>query len=105
MKTLARFTIRPHEDGKGDLILGALYKAQNADLLKPGVIYEIREVMGELQIVDVGASAIRLNMNLGPIHVCWQHSVDYILSVSGKVHLLTENEFKEYSEPINVKTC
>ena len=45
MKALARFAIRPADDGYtlGDLILGAMFREQDTSLLKPNHVYEIRD--------------------------------------------------------------
>ncbi len=57
MKTLARLVTRSGEqNSKVDLVLGMAMKSENT--LKPNTIYEIREVMGELMVVEIGESAI-----------------------------------------------
>ena len=103
MKTLARFAIRPADNGytRGDLILGAMFKEQDTDLLKPNHVYEIREVLGVLTLVDVGESA----MGMYPAecktdtplkgmvsHAGWCSEVGYVLSVGGGRHLVTREE-------------
>lgn len=104
MKTLARFAIRPADDNysTGDLILGALYKEQDNTLLKPNNVYEIREVLGVLTLVDMGESAMGLypsqskdqsfRRGLVP-HSGWISDVGYILGVSSGQHLVTRQEY------------
>lgn len=46
----ARFVVRP--DCKGAMI------GIDTGLLKPGVVYEIREILGDLVIVEVGPSPL-----------------------------------------------
>lgn len=93
MITLARFVIRPTDDGRGDLILGALFKQQRPDLLRPGLVYEIREVMDTMVLTSVGDAAIGRNTkdSLMP-HIHWLGTPDQILT-SGGAHLLTREEY------------
>jgi hypothetical protein len=107
MKTLARFVIRPADSqySKGDLILGAMFKEQDTNLLKPNYVYEIREILDTLTIVNMGESA----MGMYPIeaqldsplrgmvsHVGWCSEVSYILSVGGGQHLVTRTEMNNF---------
>lgn len=55
MKKLARFVIRPGPKKKAEIILGA---DLSEGVLKRNVIYEIREVLGELMIEEVGPCAL-----------------------------------------------
>jgi hypothetical protein len=56
----ARFVIRPAGlPGQGDLLLGAMFVMQNKQLLRPGIVYEIREILDELVIVPLGPAAIK----------------------------------------------
>lgn len=52
MKTVARILTRLQGEGDG-LFLGALFKGGSA-YFKPNTIYEIRDVLGVLTIVEVG---------------------------------------------------
>jgi hypothetical protein len=94
MTTVARLTIRPTSDGEGDLILGNMYKTQGS-VLKPGRIYEIRECLGELLIVDVGPSAIKAKAQ-GRLGVGWENSVNDILQRGEKMQVMTEGEAAQY---------
>jgi hypothetical protein len=95
MEVLGRFVIRPKGDGKGDLILGALTTAQG-EFLKPGVIYQFKEILGTLMVVELGPAAIGDKVvpdkpvtRLMP--VSWMSDVGIILNC-GNRHLLTKSE-------------
>jgi hypothetical protein len=92
MRTLARFTIRPADESpdKGNLIIGALFK-QQSPLLAPGRIYEVRLVLGEMVIADVGPAAIEQS-GQGLVGACWNQDVNQILSVTQGAYLLTRSE-------------
>ncbi len=90
---VSRFTLRP--DG---LVLGALFKDQPAGLLKPGVIYEIREVLGVLTIVEVGPAAIGHDRRDSMTGVHWCNEVGFILNVGRGEHLLTQDEWTQAAE-------
>lgn len=105
MKALARFAIRPADDGykQGDLILGAMFREQDGNLLKPNHVYEIREVLGVLTIVDMGQSAMGMYpayaTTTSPLkgmvpHAGWCSEVGYVLSVGQGMHLVTRNEIR-----------
>ena len=88
MDTLGRFVVRP-QDG-GDLILGSMYKHQIG--LLPGHIYEIREVLDELVLVDVGKAAIGMTQKDSKITPNWGWDANKILECGGNRYLLTEKE-------------
>lgn len=98
MKMVARFVTRPTgKDGKGppDLILGAAFKGAESHL-NAGKIYEIREILGELVIAEVGPAAIGWTHKTSLIgRVSWTNDVNYILEMSRSHHLLTAAEFQE----------
>lgn len=90
MHKIARFTIRPEGD-KGSIILGAMFNLPSAQqALKAGIIYEIREIMGELVVVEIGESELQLDANR--TSVSWNHSVNDILECGGKYIFLTKDE-------------
>lgn len=94
MRTLGRFVIRPREEhGPGDLILGALFKHQNPDLLRPGLVYELRDVLDTLTIYPVGPTAIGHNRQTSRLTSNWMHDVSAILDVEQGQHLLTIAEY------------
>lgn len=98
MKVIARFVTRPTgKDGKGppDLILGAAFKGAESHI-KAGKIYEIRELLDELIVVEVGPAAIGWTHKTSLIgKVSWTNDVNYILEMSRRHHLLTVAEFKD----------
>jgi len=55
MKTVARILTRLQGEGDG-LFVGALFKG-GTEFFKPNTIYEIRECLGELRIVEVGQAS------------------------------------------------
>jgi hypothetical protein len=90
LKDLGRFVIRPRADGKGDLILGALAQSQGSHL-KPGVVYEFREILDSLLIVEIGSAAIAREREKN-FPVSWANDINTILE-TGKYHLLTKGEY------------
>ena len=116
MKALARFAIRPADDGytQGDLILGAMFREQDTSLLKPNHVYEIREVLGVLTLVDMGESAMGTYpanaTTTSPLkgmvpHTGWCSEVGYILEVSQGAHLVTRDEIQRDALTKVVDTC
>lgn len=71
---IARFTIRPNGE-KDDLILGAILHQDSG--LVSGRIYEIRTIMGELTIDDIGPSAIKSDRD-SDIGICWGNDINSI---------------------------
>jgi hypothetical protein len=104
MRTLARFAIRPADDtyAKGDLILGAMFREQDTNLLKPNHVYEIREILGVLTLVEVGESAMGMcppeataqGVRKGLVGPGWCSEVGWVLSVGGGQHLVTRAEME-----------
>lgn len=96
MKTLARFVVRPTMDGRGDMILGVMFKEQIPDVLAPNRVYEIREVMGVATLVDVGPSAIgdQPKDSLIP-GVSWWSPAGDIPELSGGQFILTRDEITQ----------
>ena len=104
MKSLARFAIRPADDTyqKGDMIIGALFKEQDATLLKPNHVYEIQEIMGVLTLVDMGESAMGMypveaktcSPAKGWVTPGWCSEIGHLLSVGQGNHLITRDEIQ-----------
>lgn len=96
MKTLARFVVRPaSSEGKtpqGDLLLGSMMFNQKSDLLRPGEIHEIREVMGTLMLMPLGKAAIGMKRSDSSLGVCWGNDVNQIITVAPGRFLLTKAE-------------
>jgi hypothetical protein len=104
MQALARFAIRPADDGytSGDLILGAMFRDQSSGLLNPNHVYEVREVLGVLTLVEVGESAMGMyppestakGKSKGLVGPGWCSEVGHLLDVSCGRHLVTCEEIQ-----------
>ena len=95
MKTLARFVVRPAQNGKGDLILGVMFKDQNPEVLAPNRIYEVREIMGVATLVDMGEAAITDNPQTTMLSGCsWWSPAGDIPELSGGRFILTKDEVR-----------
>lgn len=95
MKQLARFVCRPSRSGLPDLMLGVFLDQQNN--LKSNTVYEIREVLGELVIKEIGPSAIGDTNKNSDCGVSWMLSINDILS-SKTGWALTKEELKTLNE-------
>jgi hypothetical protein len=78
VKSIARFATR-HIDGKKgetDLFLGVMFKC-STKALKPDHVYEIREILDELVIVDVGpcSDPKAWNYDVNVILECHTHEI------------------------------
>lgn len=96
MKTIARFITRPNspkKDAQVDLIVGACFSSQTD--LKPGKVYEIREIMGELQIVEVGDSVVSFKKKDNITGCNWYWSIHDIMAHLGKYLWLTRKEYQQ----------
>lgn len=91
LKTVARFATRATDaSGKVDLILGAAWK--NETVFKPDTIYEIREMMGQLTVVEVGPSAAKLEETPKSI---WDCGIEAVVTCYRARWLLTLKEWKD----------
>lgn len=97
MTPLARLLVRPTEDGRGDLILGVMFKKQVPDLLRPGLVYEVREVLGAAAIVSLGEAAIGRDAGASLIPgIHWLGTPDQILTT--RYWPLTRSEYLSAKE-------
>jgi hypothetical protein len=88
----ARLSVRKTETpGEGTLVLGF-----NAGLLKEGMVYEIRNIMGQLVLAEVGPAAIN-NRGLG-FGASWCNTPDQILKMGREGLWLTEEEWRKHHE-------
>ena len=86
---IARFVLRPNMDGKDDkLILGCSFQSGR---LKPGVVYEIVDFMGQIMIREVGESACKMTRPDSKGDSCWCNDAGHIIN-SGN-HLMTTEEY------------
>jgi hypothetical protein len=98
MKTIARLLTRFQGEGDG-LFIGALFKAGEG-VLKPNTIYEIKDIMGVLTIVEAGratgaghenCSGTKCNDNGIQFH--WSTSIANVIDHGASI-FLTEEEYK-----------
>lgn len=97
MKIVARFITRLQGEDDG-LFIGSLFK-NGKDLFKPNTVYEIRDVLGTLTIVEVGQGVGAGSDNCvstkithqTPFH--WAQHIGEILDYHGKVMFLTMKEY------------
>lgn len=88
MRPIGRIVMRgkDKDDGLGLFVLFMGGKGS----FKPGYVYEIREILDELHVVEVGPS------HLGP---AWEgRDVSTVLSIEGKLVALTANEYAQQCE-------
>lgn len=91
-KNTARFVIRPNKNGGDDkLILGCSF---NSGVLKPGFVYEIVEILGQIVIREVGESSCKYSHQHTKGMACWCNDANHII-YSG-THLLTDKEYNEH---------
>lgn len=94
MNPEGRFVVRPTQDGKGDLIVGSMYRCQK--LIKPGVVYQINNILDTLVIKELGTSVmgqVAIPSNQTGIGVGWLNDVNSILSFADKHWILTRHEY------------
>lgn len=92
MKIIARFATRGDgpdgTTGTVNLVLGCGYKGNT---LKPNTIYEIREIMGELTVVEIGPGAARTKEIP---HNLWDLSISQVIHYRDR-WLLTLEEWQQ----------
>jgi hypothetical protein len=100
MKTVARILTRLQGEGDG-LFVGALFKG-GTEFFKPNTIYEIRECLGELRIVEVGQAA-----GAGPNNCAsgynrdngtqfsWAEDIGNVLAKGGRIFLTREESLAQ----------
>ena len=101
MKTVARFVTRLQGEGDG-MFIGAVFHA-GKDSFKPNTVYEIREVLGALTIVEVGqgigagpdnCSNQVMSDGKNPFH--WAEDIGHIIACQGRLLFLTMQEYITY---------
>lgn len=90
---VARFVTR--EDGT--LLVGGMVKGQSA--LKPDTVYEIRDILGVLTLIERGPSCIPSNPSdrregKRQGGGMWCEEIGLLLAVSGSQLLMTAEEYK-----------
>lgn len=99
--TVARFVTRMQGEGDG-MFIGTLMQSGRA-AFKPNTVYEIRDVMGVLTIVEVGQgvgagsdNCVSNMMSEGKTPFHWCCEIGYIIDCYGKIMFLTYEEYKEH---------
>lgn len=90
-KSIGRIVIRPNEDGSDDkLILGCSF---NAGVLKPGYVYEIQQVLGQIVIREIGPSSCKMTHKNTKGGISWGNEANQIITHG--THLLSDKEYQE----------
>lgn len=83
------------------LFVGSLFKNQR--FFKPGRVYEVEDIMGEITIRDVGPSIMGTTPKNSLVPSNWNHAIGLILDVVGKYLFLSRAEYKEVCAADNPK--
>lgn len=104
MKSIARFVRRDGGDEDG-LLIGNMFK-QGAKHFKPGYVYEIQEILGELVIKEVGKSCIprRADEDFAGICAYWASDISNLVMSAGKYLILTIDEMAQYLASTHKRT-
>jgi hypothetical protein len=92
MKAVGRFIFRGCDDKDG-LIIGASFRSHN---FKPNTVYEIRDVVGELMVCEVGESIIAgrdETYQEAPSRDTWGSAIGDILANHGAELMLSRAEY------------
>ena len=97
MKTVARIATRLQGEDDG-LFLGALFKGGRA-YFKPNTIYEIKDILGTLTIVEVGRATgagpnncSSMNLDYSKVQFSWCSDISHVMCLGGR-QFLTEEEY------------
>ena len=94
-KTIARFTTRPSATGSTKPDLGLICCFKNNDVIKANHVYEIKEIMGELMIVDLGEGAMLGETPKKRYGLpSWSQDISSILDMGGGRIILTKAELE-----------
>ena len=101
MKAVARFVTRLQGEGDG-LFIGAL---MSQGVFKPNTVYEIREILGELSIREVGMACgagpnncVSNNVVDGKAMFHWACEIGHIIAMHGRHMFLTLKEYADVLE-------
>ena len=92
MKAVGRFIFRGCDDKDG-LIIGASFRSHD---FKPNTVYEIRDVVGELMVCEVGESIIAgrdETYHEAPSRDTWGSAIGDILANHGAELMLSRAEY------------
>lgn len=100
MTGIARFITRPKGDGTSDLVIGTLMNTDVAnDYLKPNTIYELYEILGVMQIREVGQSLIGENAcSESPVGAAWIQAYPSVVSTAGRYLLISVEEYRQLNK-------
>ena len=105
INAVARFVTRMQGEGDG-LFIGSLFKSGKG-ALKPNTVYEIRDIMGTLTIVEIGQgvgagsdNCVSDMMSEGKTPFHWGVSIENILGSHGKTMFLTYEEYQDYCDKV-----
>lgn len=94
MNPIARFVTRPTGRGTSDIILGAFMKGDQG-MFKPNTIYELYELLGTIQIREVGPSLVAEGkVSDSPIRVTWAQQYQDVGIQAGKYLLISQDEYE-----------
>lgn len=96
MRTVARILTRFQGEGDG-LFIGVLFKG-GLDYFKPNTIYEIKEILGALTIVEVGRATgagpnncSSRNLDYSKVQFSWSSEIGHVIDHGAGI-FLTEKE-------------
>ena len=98
MRPIARIVIRGADENDG-LIVGAALKGSR-DVLKPGMVYELWEILGETVIKEIGKTCIGQTVHDPDCMygACWGQDIGHLLRCAGKYLMVTQDEYKAICE-------
>jgi hypothetical protein len=103
MKTVARIVTRLQGENDG-LFIGSLFK-DGKGILKPNTIYELKEVLGTIELVEVGQACgggpnncKNDMMSSGEIMFHWGQDIGNIIGTKGPLMFLTLEEYNTMRE-------
>lgn len=101
ISTAARFVTRMQGEGDG-LFVGTLFKSAQG-VLKPNTVYEIRDVMGTLTVVEIGQgvgagqdNCVSNMMSEGKTPFHWGSDIGHTLARHGGIMFLTYEEYQDH---------
>ncbi len=84
MNILGRFIVRPEGDGSR-LMVGMMIPGNG--VIRPGVVYELREVLGEVVLKEVGEPHMDKRN--------WGREIGVVITGMDGTHLMTTEEYEE----------
>lgn len=97
---IARLVFRGGDDKDG-LIIGAALSGHN--FFKPGMVYDMRNFMGQIIIKELGHSTVTDNVNDtdNPTGVSWNSEIGHVLEMAGKYMFITQAEYANLTKERN----